>query len=315
MSGVYADAGPIAQGKPAVGRCLPFPETAARGASFWTTSMKRLFIVALVALGIAGSVPAQESTFSSDVRIGPRDIVDIKVVQDDKLNTRATVSDDGQITMPLIGKVDVSGLSQRQAEGRIKTILEGRYMTRADVSVQIAEFGNKPISVVGAVTHPGSIGATNNMTLIQAITQAGGLAAGYGKTLYVLRTGSNGLSEQISIDIDDLMVSGNPDLNLPLAPNDVINIPMEVPMTVYVFGEVTHPGPVQLKRSQNPTLLQAIAAAGGPTDRASRTATIKRVTNGKSQNIKANYRKLAEGTDPDVPLQDGDTIYVKESIL
>ena len=277
--------------------------------------MKRLIFAAVIALGIAGISPAQETPFGSDVRIGPRDIIDIKVVQDDKLNTHATVSDDGQITMPLIGKVDVSGLSQRQAEARIKSILESRFMTHADVSVQIAEFGNKPISVVGAVTHPGSIGATNNMTLIQAITQAGGLVAGYGKTLYVLRTGQNGLSEQIAIDIEELMVSGNPDVNLPLAPNDVINIPMEVPMTVYVFGEVTHPGPVQLKRSENPTLLQAIDAAAGSTDRASKMATIKRISNGKSQNIRANYRKLAEGTDPDVPLQDGDTIYVRESIL
>ena len=101
----------------------------------------------------------------------------------------------------------------------------------------------------------------------------------------------------------------------PLQPFASGEMPMEVPMTVYVFGEVTHPGPVQLKRSQNPTLLQAIAAAGGPTDRASKMATIKRISNGKSQNIRANYRKLAEGTDPDVPLQDGDTIYVRESIL
>ena len=139
-----------------------------------------------------------------------------------------------------------------------------------------------------------------------------GTIVGIGADVAFVDVGGKG---EATIDIEELMVSGNPDVNLPLAPNDVINIPMEVPMTVYVFGEVTHPGPVQLKRSQNPTLLQAIAAAGGPTDRASKMATIKRISNGKSQNIRANYRKLAEGTDPDVPLQDGDTIYVRESIL
>jgi|SRR5436853_1400847 len=277
--------------------------------------MKRLLFAALFALGVVGLAEAQDLPTASGSRVGPRDTIEIKVLQDEKFNTRATVSDDGQITMTQIGKVDVGGLTSREVEARIKAILEARYLTHADVVVQIVEFGNKPISVVGAVTHPGSIGTSGNMTLIQAITQAGGLAPGYGKTLYVLRTGQNGLTEQLAVDVEELLVAGNPDVNIPLAPNDVINVPMEVPMTVYVFGEVTHPGPVQLKRSQNPTLLQAIAAAGGPTDRASRTATIKRTVNGKSTVIRANYRKLAEGNDPDVPLQDGDTIYLKESFL
>lgn len=277
--------------------------------------MKRLLILTLAILALAITASAQDLSMASNARIGPRDIIDIKVLQDEKLNTRATVSDDGQITLTQIGKVDVSGLTTREAEARLKSILEARYLTKADVSVQVVEFGNKPISVVGAVTHPGSIGTSGNMTLIQAITQAGGLAPGYGRTLYVLRTGQNGLTEQLSIDVEELLVTGNPDLNIPLAPNDVINVPMEVPMTVYVFGEVTHPGPVQLKRSQNPTLLQAIAAAGGPTDRASKMATIKRMVNGKSTVIRSNYKKLAEGNDPDVPLQDGDTIYLKESFL
>jgi polysaccharide export outer membrane protein len=280
--------------------------------------MKRLLshsILVLFALGLAAIGQAQDVHVTSTTRIGPRDIMEIKVVQDEKLNTRATVSDDGQITMPLVGKVDVSGLTQREVEARIKSILEARYMTHADVSAQVVEFGNKPISVVGAVTHPGSIGTSGNMTLIQALTQAGGLSAGYGKTIYVLRTGQNGLTEQLAIDVEELMVAGNPDVNIPLAPNDVINVPMEVPMTVYVFGEVTHPGPISLKRSQNPTLLQAIAAAGGPTDRAGRSATIKRVVNGVSKLIRVNYRKLAEGNDPDVALQDGDTIHLKESFL
>jgi polysaccharide export outer membrane protein len=280
--------------------------------------MKRLLshsILALFALGLAAIGQAQDVPVTSTTRIGPRDVLEIKVVQDEKLNTHATVSDDGQITMPLIGKVDVSGLTQREVEARIKSVLEARYMTHADVSAQVVTFGNKPISVVGAVTHPGSIGTTGNMTLIQALTEAGGLSTGYGRTIYVLRTGQNGLTEQLAIDVEELMVTGNPDVNIPLAPNDVINVPMEVPMTVYVFGEVTHPGPVQLKRSQSPTLLQAIAAAGGPTDRAGKQATIKRMVNGVSKLIRVNYRKLADGNDPDVTLLDGDTIYLRESFL
>ena len=274
--------------------------------------MKKQVISVLFAFGMLASIAqAQDVSTASATRIGSRDVLDIKVVQDEKLNSRVTVSDEGQITLPLIGKVDVSGLTAREVEARIKATLESHYITRADVSVQVTEFGNKPISVVGAVTHPGSVGTTGNMTLIQALTQAGG----YGRTIYVLRTGQNGLSEQLTIDVEDLMVTGNPDVNIPLAPNDVINVPMEVPITVYIMGEVVHPGPVSLKRSQNPTLLQAIAAAGGQTDRASRIATIKRTVNGVTKVIRANYRKLAEGNEPDIPLMDGDTIWLRESFL
>lgn len=276
--------------------------------------MKRLSLVVFVALGLIGAAGAQELVNGSDVRIGPRDVVDVKVVQDEKFNVVATVSDEGAITMPSVGKIVIGGMTQRQAEQRIQQVLESRVLNKADVSVQITQFGSKPISVVGAVTKPGNVGGTN-LTLIQALTEAGGLAPGYGKTLYVIRTAGNGLSEQIPVDIDDLMVTGNPDLNLPLAPNDVINVPVEVPLTVFVMGEVTHPGKVELRRTQNPSLLQAIAAAGGPTDRAGRTARISRNDGGKSKTLSANWKRIAEGNGKDVPLQDGDTIYIKESVF
>jgi polysaccharide export outer membrane protein len=277
--------------------------------------MKRLSLILWVALGVATAAAAQDVMVNgSDVRIGPRDVVDVKVVQDDKFNTTSTVSDEGAITLPSVGKIVIGGMTQRQAEQRIQQVLESRVLNKADVSLQITQFGNKPISVVGAVTKPGNVGGSN-LTLIQALTEAGGLAPGYGKTLYVIRTAANGLSEQIAVDIDDLMVSGNPDLNLPLAPNDVINVPVEVPLTVFVMGEVTHPGKVELRRTQYASLLQAIAAAGGPTDRAGKTAKITRNEGGKSKTIATNWKRIAEGDGKDVPLQDGDTIYIKESVF
>lgn len=277
--------------------------------------MKRLLLSGLMTLGVAASVLGQDvSVNSTEARIGPRDVIEIKVVQDDKFNTRTTVSDEGAVTLHAVGKITVGGLTQRQAEQRIKQVLEARVLKSADVTVQIAEYGSKPISVLGAVTRPGSVGGTN-LTLLQAITQAGGLAPGYGKTLYVLRTGQNGLSEQIAIDLDDLLVNGNPDLNLPLSASDVVNIPTETPVTVYVMGEVTHPGKVELRRSQNPSLLQAIAAAGGPTDRASKSVKITRTAGGQSQTLTANWKRIAAGSGKDVPLQDGDTIFIDESIF
>ncbi len=257
---------------------------------------------------------SNETQSGSDAPIGPRDVIEIKVFQDPSLYTKMTVMDDGRITMPLIGKVDVSGLTPSEVENRIKGLLE-KYINKPDVSVTVLEAGSKPISVIGAVMRPGRIGITGNITLIQAITQAGGLATGYGRTLYVLRTAANGLTEQIAIDIDDLMVNGNPDLNLPLRANDVINVPIDASINIYVLGEVMHPGSVQFRRSQSPTLLQVLAAAGGPTDRASKKVILKRVVGGVEKTFHYDFKKIIDGRQNDIVLLDGDRIVFAEAFF
>ena len=251
---------------------------------------------------------------SADATVGPRDILDIKVLEDPTMTGRVTVADDGQIILNVVGKVAVAGLTASQIEAKLKSIIE-TFLTKATISVQVVEFASKPISVVGAVIRPGRIGATGSTTLIQAITEAGGLAAGHGTQIYVLRTARNGLSEQLAIDVDELMLRGNPDVNIPLAPNDLVNIPIDPPVTVYVMGEVMRPGKAQFRRSQNPTLLQAIADAGGPTDRASKKVIIKRTTNGKQETLTVNYRDIIRGKSKDVVLQDNDTVVLEEALF
>jgi len=111
------------------------------------------------------------------------------------------------------------------------------------------------------------------------------------------------------------MVNGNPDLNLPLRANDVINVPIDSQINIYVLGEVMHPGSVQFRRSQTPTLLQALAAAGGPTDRASKAVILKRVVNGAEKTFKYDFKKIIDGRQNDVVLLDGDRIVFKESFF
>jgi protein involved in polysaccharide export with SLBB domain len=81
------------------------------------------------------------------------------------------------------------------------------------------------------------------------------------------------------------------------------------------MGEVMHPGKIEFRRSQSPTLLQAIAAAGGPTDRASRNVVIKRIINGKETTIKLNYRGILDGKHGDEILHDNDTVFLKEALF
>jgi polysaccharide export outer membrane protein len=263
-----------------------------------------------------GSSAAQSGVIGAgDATIGPRDVLEVRVIEDPTVSGRVTVTDEGQIVLQVVGKVDVAGLSAAQVETKLKTMLETSFIRKATVSVQVVEFGSQPISVLGAVLRPGRIGASSSMTLIQAITQAGGLTSNYGKELYILRTARNGLTEQLAVDIEDLMVNGNPDLNIPLAPNDLINVPVDTPISVYVVGEVMRPGKVQFRRSQTPTLVQAIAEAGGPTDRAKSTVRVLRMENGKEVRIERNYGDITRGKASDLELKDGDRIVIEESFF
>lgn len=272
-------------------------------------------LVTVLIMIAAGAVAQELPILSADAPVGPRDVVEIKVLEDANISGRTTVNDDGSVTLNVVGKVQVAGLTSTQIEAKLRALLEADILTKATVAVQVVEFASKPISVVGAVVRPGRIGSTGNTTLIQAITQAGGLTAGHGRELYVLRTGRNGLSEQVAIDIDQLMVQGKPELNIPLAPNDLVNIPLDTPLSIYVMGEVMRPGKVDFRSSQTPTLLQTIAAAGGPTDRASKRVVVKRIVNGKEQTIKINYRDILSGKRNDEILRDNDTVYLQEAIF
>ncbi len=272
-------------------------------------------LVSLLIMIAAGAFAQELPILSADAPVGPRDVLDIRVLEDANISGRITVNDDGHIPLNVIGKLQVAGLTSTQIEAKLRTLLEADILTKATVSVQVVEFASKPISVVGAVVRPGRIGASGNTTLIQAITQAGGLVAGHGRELYVLRTGRNGLSEQVAIDIDQLMVQGRPELNIPLAPNDLVNVPLDMPLAIYVMGEVMRPGRIDFRSSQTPTLLQTIAAAGGPTDRASKRVVIKRMLNGKELTIKINYREILSGKKPDQILHDNDTVYLEEALF
>jgi polysaccharide biosynthesis/export protein len=272
-----------------------------------------LLILFAILTGLAG---AQElPILSTDAPVGPRDVLEISVLEDKTIGARVTVSEEGTVVLNVLEKIQIAGLTASQIEARLKSMLEESYLAKATVTVQVVEFASKPISVVGSVVRPGRISATGNTTLIQAITQAGGLAAGHGKDLYVLRTGANGISEQVSISIDDLMVNGNPDANIPLAPNDLVNIPADTPITIYLLGEFARPGPAQFRSSQTPTLLQAMSAAGGYTDRAGKNVVITRMVNGKQERIVVNYRSILAGRRADVVLQDNDTLFIEPALF
>lgn len=261
-------------------------------------------------------VVAQVATAPQGYRIGPKDLLKIRVLEDSDLTSEPRVDDDGTIDLEYLGQVAVEGLTIEEAASVIKTALEERFLQRASVTVEVQEFRFRPISVVGAVVKPGTLPLSGRWTLLQALTEAGGLSENHGDTIYVLRRAENGLQHQLAIDIDELMLEADPALDIPIFPNDFINIPKAVQISVHCMGEVRTPGKQTFSSTERVTVLSAIASAGGLTDRASNKILVRtQGTGGVIEEMTVHFKRLLSGEDPDPELGDGAFIMVKESFF
>jgi len=275
-----------------------------------------LAIAAVLTL-VATSAAAQgESDEPRAYRLGAKDLIEIQVVEESRLNLERRISDRGSLILPFLGELQVSGLTPAETETLIKAGLEESFLQRATVSIRVVEFRSRPISVIGAVRRPGTLEISGRWNLLDALTDAGGLAEGHGEVINILRRASNGLHDQLTISLDDLLIKADPAVNIPIFSNDVISVPQAAQVTVYLMGEVGSTGAMTFRSNQRPTLLTAIAQAGGLTKRAANKISVKRQRDdGTRFEIIVRYKQLLNGSLEDLPLNDGDLIFVKESFL
>jgi polysaccharide export outer membrane protein len=248
-------------------------------------------------------------------RVGPGDLLEIKVFEVKELDQIVRVSEDGSITLPLLGRVVVEGLTQEGVVQKLTGLLQAKYVKKPQVTIFIKEYKNQQVAVIGAVENPGSYELVGRKNLLQIISMAGGFSEMAGNEVHILREGPDGQTSTISIDLKDLLVNGNQALNVPIEPNDVINVPVDKEVRVFVMGRVTRPGAVKAKLSEGITLLQAIADAGGLAEGAKESAVMitRKDAAGKEQKIKVNLKDILKGKKKDLKLQEGDVVYVPES--
>ena len=276
-----------------------------------------LWIARLAACAMFLATAAEAQTGDSgNYRLGPKDLVSVTVFEAEEFNTETRVSEQGTISIPLLGNVAATGRTANELASELKTQLEASYLTVASVSVSVKEFRSRPISVIGAVEEPGPLDYSGRWTLIEALTAAGGLTDAHGDMVYVLRTAANGLSDRAEIPVSDLMLRADPRVNIPVLSGDVINVPAAVDITVFCLGEVNQPGPAVFRSTERLTLLAAISRAGGLTDRAARDMVVKRrLPSGREEEILVNYKDIVRGRVPDFELKAGDVILVRESFF
>ncbi|QQR73880.1 MAG: polysaccharide biosynthesis/export family protein [Holophagales bacterium] len=268
-------------------------------------------------LSLAGPAASQTPlTSTASYRIGPKDLLDIKVFEVAELNVERRVAEDGSVNLPLIGDVPAQGLTDSEFARRLKDLLEAKYVQRASVAVQVREFRSRPIVVLGAVKSPGNLAFSGRWTLLEALSAAGGLSGEHGDLIYILRRADNGLTDQVAVRVSDLLVKADPKANLPIFANDLINVPGVTTVTVFFLGEVTTRGAIAFRSDERITLLAGVARAGGLSDRASSDIAIKRKgSEGGQIEIKANFKRILAGKETDPELLEGDVVVVKESFF
>jgi polysaccharide biosynthesis/export protein len=278
---------------------------------------RRCAAAAIFLAVLAAGVPAAAQTgFTEGYRVGPKDLLEIKVYEAPEFSADLRVGETGTINLPIHGEVAVAGLTDAEVATLVERLLEEQYVQRATVTVQVKEFRFRPISVIGAVGKPGALPYSGRWTLLEVLTAAGGATATPGGVVHVLRRSESGLTDQLTVSLEDLMVKGDPRVNIPIYPADLINVPAAVEVTVFCLGEVQRPGAVVFKSTERLSLLTAVARAGGLTDRASRRMAIKRTGEGGIvQEIAVDYKAVLDGKTPDPELRQGDIVVVKESFF
>jgi polysaccharide export outer membrane protein len=252
---------------------------------------------------------------TSDYKIGPEDLLEITVFQAKELDTVARVSATGYIKLPLIDKIKASGLTTSELESLLIEKLK-KYLSDPVASVFIKEYRSQQIIVLGSVKNPGVFNVVGQRCLLDLLSTAGGLNPDAGDICIIQRNSKSqsrdGAKEKnIVIDLDQLLIDGRVDLNIALAPGDVILVPRSG--IFFVDGAVQSPGSFPLKGRI--TLTQAISMARGLSYEAIKSGIKIYRDNGKRERdvISVDYDEILDRKIPDVELKDKDIVIVAAS--
>jgi polysaccharide export outer membrane protein len=202
-------------------------------------------------------------TSAAEVVLGPGDVVKATVYGSPDLATETRVSESGSMTFPLLGEVQVGGLTTQQAEKKIGGLLEkGGYLKKAQVNLLITTLASQQVSVLGQVNRPGRYPVEGKRKVLDLLAMAGGANAEGSDLVTLVRT-RNGATTRETIDIVDMVRKGELNRDYEVAGGDIIFV--ERAPRAYITGEVQRPGPFRIERAM--TVQQALSAGGGLTPR------------------------------------------------
>jgi Periplasmic protein involved in polysaccharide export len=245
--------------------------------------------------------PIDRIPVTADYQIGPGDEIIIRAWGQIDIDYRATVDRNGEIFVPKVGNINLSGLKYHQLNGYLKTFI-GRIFKNFDLTTSLGQLRSIQIYLVGHANRPGTYTVSSMSTVISALFAAGGPSlVGSMRSIQLKRAGA----VVADIDLYNLISKGDITTDMRLLPGDVIFIPPVGPQAA-VSGSVNKPAIFELKGST--TLRQILELAGGVSSVGSADkVTVERIANRKNRTVEEfDWSR----TDPTMPVANGDLIHV-----
>ncbi len=257
-----------------------------------------------------GSTKASTGTSPASVRISPGDLLEVRVFDVPEMTQEVRVNTAGQILLPLIGTVQIAGLTEMEAQQHIADLLkQGQYMNDPQVSVFTKEYTGQGISVLGEVTRPGVYPPAGTPHLFELLSAAGGLSPRAGRTVSITHREHPDDPEVVQISSD---LTKSTEANVQLLPGDTVIVSRAG--VVYVVGDVNRPSGLVMENGEQMTVLQALALAGGTASTASmKGVKVLRRTPSGVQEIPVPLQPILSAKVPDMALQAEDVLYVPGS--
>ena len=250
---------------------------------------------------------------SAPIQLSTGDLLDVEVFDTPELSlSRARVSQDGLIRMPVVGDISILGLSPVQAAVKIEaTLRDQQIMLDPHVTVLVNEYSSQGVRVLGQVKSPGTYTLLGQHDLEDALSAAGGTTADQGGTITITHANDRSHPEVLNV-----YTSKNSDLEnrTQIRPGDVIIVSKAAPF--YVTGDVGEPGLYTIGNGRPLHFLEGIALAHGVTATASvKHAAILRRTDTGTTLIPVNLSRVQHNTDPDPLIEADDILIVPHSGL
>ena len=261
---------------------------------------------------LATPTPAPEG----DYEIGAGDVLEINVFGNDDLSRVPTVQTNGAISFPLLGEVQVAGLTIAEVKRKITNLLEKDYLKNPQVEVKVKDYQSQYVSVVGEVNNPGRKPIRGRMRLLDALLESGGFRASSSGEVMITRTdgGFDDGKKSITVRISaSATIQDQINLGLPLKNGDIVSaLPKSY---VTVDGEVTKPGRYAIEADL--TVTGAVSLAGGRTRFGSGDVKLRRTDpeTGKVSIIEVDLKDVQNGKKPDVPVLPNDVVTVSRRVF
>jgi polysaccharide export outer membrane protein len=272
----------------------------------WRTLLLASAMLAFSAAGAMAQNPAAAPASSAQaLRLSSGDLIELSVFDCPEFSGKLRVSAAGEVAVPVAGPVKVSGLTAEEAAGAIEDLLRSHdVLKNPHATVFISEYATQGITVAGEVKNPGIYPLLGSHTLLDLISAAGGVTPRAGSAVTITHRSDSEHPEIVQINNEPGAVAKK----LDILPGDTVTVSRAG--IVYVVGEVGKPGGFIIE-SNDLTTLQALALAQGANKTANqnRSRLIRKTATGREE-VQLPLKKILAGKAPDIPVHDGDIIFV-----